>query len=40
MSDNVEKIINLVVDLLNDKIDKLKDEITEICKSEVESNNE
>lgn len=36
MSDNVEKVVELIIDLLKDKIDKLKDEITEVCKSEVE----
>lgn len=38
MSDNVEKVVEQIIDLLKDKIDKLKDEITEVCKSEVESN--
>ena len=36
MSNNVEKVVELIIDLLKDKIDKLKDEITEVCKSEVE----
>ncbi|CAG9715110.1 conserved hypothetical protein [Clostridium neonatale] len=35
MSDNVEKVVELIIDLLKDKIDKLKDEITEVGKSEV-----
>lgn len=38
MNDNVEKVVNQIVDLLQNRIDKLKDEITEICKSEVKSN--
>ena len=36
MSDNVEKVVEQIIDLLKDKIDKLKDEITEVCKSEGE----
>ena len=38
MSDNVEKVVELIIDLLKDKIDKLKDEITEMGKSEVNRN--
>lgn len=38
MSDNVEKVVEQIIYLLKYKIDKLKDEITEICQNEVESN--
>ncbi|CAI3224470.1 conserved hypothetical protein [Clostridium neonatale] len=38
MSNNVEKVVEQIIDLLKYKIDKLKDEITEICQNEVESN--
>ena len=38
MSDNVEKVVEQIIYLLKYKIDELKDEITEICQNEVESN--
>lgn len=38
MSDNVEKAVDQIVDLLQQSVEKLKDRITEVCESEVESN--
>ncbi len=36
MSDNVEKVVDEVVNLLQHRVEKLKDRITEVCESEVE----
>lgn len=38
MDENVKKVVEEIVDLLNERIDKLKCKISEVCKSEVESN--
>lgn len=38
MNENVEKVVAQIIDLLNERIDKLKGEIQEVCKSEVEIN--
>jgi len=38
MNEKVEKVVDEIVDLLHEGIDKLKCEISEVCKSEVESN--
>lgn len=34
MNDNIEKVLSQIFDLLEKRIDKLKDKITEVCKSE------
>lgn len=36
MSDNVEKVVDQIVNLLQQSVEKLKDRITEVCESEVE----
>ncbi|OOM82018.1 hypothetical protein CLPUN_06360 [Clostridium puniceum] len=36
MNENVGKVVDAIMDLLHKRIDKLKCEISEVCKSEVE----
>lgn len=38
MNENVEKVVDQIIDLLNERIDKLKCKISDVCKSEVEGN--
>lgn len=40
MNENVEKVVDQIIDLLHERIDKLKSKISDVCKSEVESNGE
>jgi len=37
MSENVEKVVDEIIDLLQERIDKLKCKISDVCKREVES---
>jgi|GEM_PF-2625002 len=37
MNENVEKVVDQVIDLLKERIEKLKCKISEVCKSEAES---
>jgi len=38
MNGNVEEVVDQIIDLLHESIDKLKSKISDVCKSEVESN--
>ena len=40
VNENVEKVVDQIIDLLHERIDKLKSKISDVCKSEVESNGE
>lgn len=36
MNENVEKVVEQIIELVNHRIEKLKKEITKVCESEVE----